>query len=335
MANPNFTVLGCGVIGLTTAIRLLETFACPTRIIARDLPPATTSNIAAAIWMPFLVEPADKALLWSKHTFDVYETQQSMAATGIYMSDLFEFFEELVPLADWATAIRNYRHARAEEIPDGFNIGYVYEVPIIETPYYMPYLIQRFSELGGEISVQTVHAIEDVSSSDSITVNCTGLGAGKLLNDHDVFPIRGQILRMESINSRRSLTIDTGEHAITYIIPRSNDTIIGGTTLSGIWDTAVDPATSQRILASARYFEPRLRDAVVLEEIVGLRPGRTKIRLEIGADRKGHPIIHNYGHGGSGFTLCWGCADAVCDLVATLRSTPSISVHRHRNLPGD
>ncbi len=51
---------------------------------------------------------------------------------------------------------------------------------------------------------------------------------------------------------------------------------------------------------------------------VGLRPGRSSVRLELGdsltAPGAGPavPVIHNYGHGGSGLTLAWGCAgDAV------------------------
>jgi D-amino-acid oxidase len=41
---------------------------------------------------------------------------------------------------------------------------------------------------------------------------------------------------------------------------------------------------------------------------VGLRPARPALRLE--AERIGNAtVIHNYGHGGAGFTLSWGCAE--------------------------
>jgi D-amino-acid oxidase len=46
-----------------------------------------------------------------------------------------------------------------------------------------------------------------------------------------------------------------------------------------------------------------------------LRPARSEVRLEPDALDDGRPLVHNYGHGGSGFTLSWGCADEVARLV--------------------
>jgi len=52
----------------------------------------------------------------------------------------------------------------------------------------------------------------------------------------------------------------------------------------------------------------------VLEHRVGLRPARTSVRLE--AERAGEvTFVHNYGHGGSGVTLSWGCAEDATELV--------------------
>jgi len=40
------------------------------------------------------------------------------------------------------------------------------------------------------------------------------------------------------------------------------------------------------------------------------------VRLEAGLLPSGRRVVHDYGHGGSGFTLSWGCADEVARLVA-------------------
>jgi len=50
--------------------------------------------------------------------------------------------------------------------------------------------------------------------------------------------------------------------------------------------------------------------------VVGLRPGRPTVRLEEDArDEPGPRILHNYGHGGAGITISWGCADELTALV--------------------
>jgi D-amino-acid oxidase len=54
----------------------------------------------------------------------------------------------------------------------------------------------------------------------------------------------------------------------------------------------------------------------VLEHVVGLRPGRSTVRLEEGEQlSSGARVVHNYGHGGAGITLSWGCAHEVVTLV--------------------
>ena len=55
-------------------------------------------------------------------------------------------------------------------------------------------------------------------------------------------------------------------------------------------------------------------NAEIIEDIVGLRPGRTEVRLEKELI-SGKTVIHNYGHGGSGVTLSWGCAEEVVEIA--------------------
>jgi D-amino-acid oxidase len=59
-----------------------------------------------------------------------------------------------------------------------------------------------------------------------------------------------------------------------------------------------------------------LKSPKLLGAKVGLRPFRPKgIRLERTRLRDGRPLVHNYGHGGAGFTVSWGCAEAVLQLA--------------------
>ena len=73
---------------------------------------------------------------------------------------------------------------------------------------------------------------------------------------------------------------------------------------------------------TATAIDPRLRTARILGHRVGLRPARPQVRLEAeGTASGGHGclVVHNYGHGGAGVTLSWGCAREAARLVASSR----------------
>ncbi len=70
--DKEILVLGCGVSGLSTGILLLQSGYSVT-IWAKDLPPNTTSNKAAAIWYPYLCFPREKAIPWAKETFTYFQ----------------------------------------------------------------------------------------------------------------------------------------------------------------------------------------------------------------------------------------------------------------------
>ena len=68
--------------------------------------------------------------------------------------------------------------------------------------------------------------------------------------------------------------------------------------------------TAKGILEHCQWLEPNLKNVEIESIYVGLRPARPAIRLE----RNGN-VIHNYCHGGAGFTVALGCAWAVRDLI--------------------
>jgi D-amino-acid oxidase len=159
-----------------------------------------------------------------------------------------------------------------------------------------------------------VRDLAERAGSGRLVVNCTGLGARTLCDDDRVYPLRGQVVRVRNPGLTRCLADDVGPRALSYVVPRRRDVVLGGTADAHAWDRTPDPAVTQRILARCAELEPRLRDADVLDVNVGLRPARDEVRLE--TERVGTGVvIHNYGHGGAGFTLAWGCADEVLALA--------------------
>src|SRR4051794_29571794 len=80
--KPVITVLGCGVSGLSTAIMLLEE-GYQVQIWAKDLPPHTTSNIAAAVWYPYKVAPEAKVADWGQRSYQIFCEMAGTDGTGI------------------------------------------------------------------------------------------------------------------------------------------------------------------------------------------------------------------------------------------------------------
>ncbi len=315
----NAVVVGCGVIGLTSAIRLQEA-GFGVRIVTRALPPETTSAVAAAVWYPYKAYPEDRVLAWGRRTLEACYGLAEDAATGVSITTFVELFDRAVAEPWWKDAVRAYRHAAPEELPPGYVDGYVVEAPLVEAPVHLRYLRQRFEAGGGTIEVvpEGIRDLAALCTPGRLVVNCTGLGARALCADEAVYPIRGQVVRVRNPGLERCLADDEGPLALTYVVPRRHDVVLGGTAEAHDWRLAPDPATTQRILQNAARLEPRLRDPDILEVNVGLRPGRREVRLEIERLGPGGAVIHNYGHGGSGFTLAWGCADEVLALARPL-----------------
>jgi D-amino-acid oxidase len=180
---------------------------------------------------------------------------------------------------------------------------------------YLDYLLQRFIVKGGRFEQRAVSSLEEASGEGRVVVNCTGLGARELAGDFSMTPIRGQIVRVGNPGLERFVLDEGNSGGVTYIVPRSEDCVLGGTAEVGNWSTTPDPETAMGILRRCAALEPRLAEAEILEHRVGLRPGRPEVRLELDHLANGAPCVHNYGHGGSGVTLSWGCAEEAQKLV--------------------
>jgi D-amino-acid oxidase len=180
--------------------------------------------------------------------------------------------------------------------------------PVVEMPVYLRYLAGRVDTLGGTVTRMALTALPDQAE---VVVTATGLGARLVAHDPSVAPVRGQVVYVGQVGLDRWWLDSIGP---IYVVPRSNDIVVGGTDDEGSWSRTPDPAAAAHILESATRLVPELAGAQVLGHKVGLRPARPQVRLE--AERVGSTlVVHCYGHGGAGVTLSWGCADEVASLL--------------------
>jgi len=315
MAEREALVIGAGVIGLTTAVRLREA-GWRVRIRAAAPPERTTSAVAAALWYPYRVGPDALVAAWGERSYEVFRHLAANAATGVRMTHGIE----LLPLdadprdfPEWAAHIPDFRVARANEVPDG-RVGWAFTVPVADTGAYLRWLAARFAEHGGEVEIARVASLAEVAGEFPLIVNCAGLGARELAGDGAMRPVRGQIVRVENPGLGEFWLDEHHPDGLLYIIPRGGDVVLGGTADEGKEDTEPDAAVAEAIVRRAVAVTPALAGARVLEHRVGLRPWRPEVRLEA-EPAGGATVIHNYGHGGAGVTLSWGCAEQVVRLA--------------------
>lgn len=324
VARMDVLVLGAGVIGLTTAISMAEA-GHSVRVRTAELPEATTSSAAGALWGPWMVEPRDRVRGWAAETLDVLTAQASTPGTGVRLSTGMDVSMVEHELPDWFSLLPDVRPCTVDELPVGYRHGVRYTAPQVDMPIYLAFLVERLRAAGSEIGIATIGSLDEATKLAPIVINCTGLGARGLAGDDQLFPIRGQHVVVSNPGLREFLEVDTGNSSdLIAIYPHGDHVVLGGTAEPGSWNREPDLATAAAILARCVAVQPSLQGAVVLEHRVGLRPTRPEIRLEEEPGRGGARVIHNYGHGGAGVSVAWGCAATVRAMVDSSEPSPQL-----------
>lgn len=316
--NHRVGIVGAGVSGLTCGVVFAER-GWETAIFAGEIGQQTTSGAAAALWFPYDVEPAEKVIPWALETRRVLIDLARIPDSGVSMIELRQFSRSgEIQIPDWAIPFGTQSVIPSEVVAslESFKSGFSLNVPLTDTTVYLDYLANRFLKAGGQIT-ENVHFenLEDVDPKFHLVINCAGIGARELVRDHDLQSHRGQVAIVPRIKVL-SYAVVCDDAPLMYAIPRRNDCVFGGTNEVSD-DLAADSATTTRIVAECSR-ALKIEKPNIVTERVGLRPFRKSgVRVERDRLRDGRTVVHDYGHGGSGFTLSWGCADEVFD-VATL-----------------
>ena len=349
--NHRVAIVGAGVSGLTCGVVFAER-GHRTAIFTKEIGQQTTSAAAAALWFPYDVEPANKVIPWALETFRVLVDLAHDSESGVSMIELRQFSRtKEIQIPDWAiplgaqsvipspsislgTGFVENRAAAETAIWTGrpesertgseritapnersaeFASGFALNVPLMDTTIYLDYLANRFLKADGEIAENVrFEKLEDVDPKFDLVINCAGIGARELVHDGDLKPHRGQVAVVPRIKDFPYAVV-CDDAPLMYAIPRTDDCVFGGTNeLSD--DLAVDSATTARIVTECSR-ALKIQKPNILAERVGLRPFRKSgVRVERAHLRDGRTVVHDYGHGGSGFTLSWGCAQEVFEL---------------------
>ncbi|GAA3025761.1 hypothetical protein GCM10010448_04520 [Streptomyces glomeratus] len=148
-------------------------------------------------------------------------------------------------------------------------------------------------------------------------VNCSVLGARDLVPDPELRPVRGQHVVVTNPGLTEFFSEETGlSPDLLCFYPHGDTVVLGGTAIDGEGNLAPDDKAAADILVRWAEVEPRLAQARLLEHRIGARPTRATVRVEEDLWEDGTLVVHNYGHGGAGVTLSWGCAEETRDLLS-------------------
>jgi D-amino-acid oxidase len=271
------------------------------------------------MWGPF-ASPDPRVLGWSLDSLADLVSASKDESSGVRVVRGVEAARTPLTPPGWLRQALDFSLCTPAEIPPGYVAGWSYAAPIFDMPVYLDYLWKRAADAGAttEILDAPVRALRELARRSAVIVNCTGLGSRALVPDPGVSAAWGQLVVVENPGIEGFFS-DYPENAEpTYFIAHDDHVVLGGRVVHERLDLAPDNQITSGILDRCHAAEPRLRGARVISVRTGLRPTRATVRLER-EEHDGMLIIHNYGHGGSGVTLSWGCAREVLSLLTGLR----------------
>lgn len=233
--------------------------------------------------------------------------------------------------------------------------GWVFDCLFTEWPGYIYRLYELYRETGGRIIRKKVSAEEIPRLEGEIVCNCSGIWSSELFEDSELLLVsKGHLLhvkeapltkdsngRIPSYNYTAGSSVYSepdGNELDVYFYPRSNGWILGGSRLEGKIDSfgrwQGSEYQGEKILIDGleipkpiyeinreiiqQTYGLNLEEFKEMKSRIGYRYVRSNkkpgLRLE-SSQEHGKKIIHNYGHGGAGVTLSWGCALYAAGLV--------------------
>lgn len=328
-------VIGAGIIGLSSALRILESIDdVEVTIISENFSPYTTTDVAAGFWTPYRMGNTPNHLIkrWGGDTYNyLMELSESEEAKrcGVHMlSGYYLFYKEKKDVF-WKDIVLHFRDLTTKEL-QMFPLakdGAFFTSVLVTGSIYLPWAMSKFVAKGGRVKKRKVNSLSELTPNYDAIINCCGLGSYALLNDHKLNPIRGQVMRVKAPWLKHFVIMDRPSTPV-YIFPTFHNVVMGGTSQLGNWNCETSEHDKKRIIDDCVNFVPSLKDPEIIDEYVGLRPFREETRLDKEIHMKENRrvvVINNYGHGGCGLSTFWGCAKDVVQLLTEEFSQPILS----------
>ena len=261
MSHPDrrAAVIGCGIIGLTTA-RTLQRRGFEVTIHAASLPPETTSNMSFAGFTPTsgLIDPSRRTPEWDaqfRRAVEIAYRQHQLLVGSRYG---VSWIDDYAPTNNAAgTGGRGGFGAEAEMLPPGIELGrevlgegehpfgtrFARRHPFLrfDPSIYLDALMHDVITFGGRIHVRSFETPRDFAAlPETLIVNCTGLGSRTLFGDEELTPIKGQLVVL--------VPQPEVDWSVVTMLPRSDGIVLGHVMQRGVWSLDVDEAERTRVM---------------------------------------------------------------------------------------
>lgn len=395
-------IIGSGVIGLTTAIKLLQQ-GREVVIYSKDTdqkkPDDTVSLVACALWQPYKLfknldeyevdkfELVKQVSLNSLQEFDKILSVSKSEESGVYTKTHYEYSAESIYTKAthklkkdfyyigilnefWKEKGENnaiFKERKLKSKPPfkavdknnkevDFEYLHGYKTYVIDPSIFLKYLTNMYKDLGGEIVKKNINLNELKKLKEKIVFNCAGLNGFSIINNKNfnaessrrIIPKKGVLILYKLKEDRqfentivldeltilcrhRELTIGTGEikegekpeilierlkcHAKEFSKAKKIDKF-GFDTFIKRQQINIDKPSN--ILIGARPYFPD-GQGYVLDRVTH------KSNL-----KNNFTMYNNFGHGGSGVTLSWGCANEITKLYLNTVSEKLNSINKNR-----
>jgi D-amino-acid oxidase len=254
-------VIGCGVIGLTTA-RLLQRRGVKVTIYTKDEPPHTTSDVSGAFWAPFgLVddgrltkEISDRVVGAARIAYDEFEKMRHDPRYAIRKIPIYYIDDEAPSPGVEMTLLPDLFSGPVlgpGEHPWGNRKVMVVQGMCFDPSPFLAAVREDFIRDGGSIvdlEVPTRDAIAKLP--ESVVFNCSGLGSRELAQDSELIPMKGQLNLFEAqpeIDYMIAL-----ERERIYMMPRRDCIVVGTSKVRNNWTLDTDPKETQRVIDGIR-----------------------------------------------------------------------------------
>jgi len=278
----NVAVIGCGAIGLTSAIQLQRAGAHVT-IYAKDLPPNVRSSMATGLYTPdsrIALEghatPEFKRT-WeqmARETFSTFQSFLGTAGTPVEFVDTYSVTDTEAPRRRDESGRPAFAELQRELTPDLLPNRVEYQPGrhpfgqrfarrntqlMFNLASYSRVLMQEFEASGGRVEITEFHTANDFQQLKERTiVNATGYGARALLNDQSIVPVRGQLTRLIP---QPDVTYGVSYKDVSFVPRRDGFVVqvVGDSDYYGYGIEAADPDRAEAehgVTTIAGLFEP-------------------------------------------------------------------------------